>query len=153
MENNSLSFEEIIIKKKDLENLGRKVMKEVYEFLHDECILTFEEMKVEKDNIEKYLVSSYLRNIHKIERFVYDKSKEKNYKEYKKELEDESKCKEYLKEIENKIEDESLDFDLIYEVLDLIKLEFEIDEDLFVKKKAFCYIYSVCDIYHDYLKD
>ena len=40
----------VIIRKKDLKNLGRKLMKEVYKFLHDEYILTFEEMKVEKDN-------------------------------------------------------------------------------------------------------
>ena len=41
----------------------------------------------------------------------------------------------YLKEIEDRIEDESLDIKLIFEVLDRIKLEFEINEDLFVKKK------------------
>ena len=41
---------DFIIRKKDLENLGRKLMKEVYKFLHDEYILSFEEMKVEKMN-------------------------------------------------------------------------------------------------------
>ena len=127
-------MEEIIIRKKDLENLGRKLMKEVYKFLHDDYILTFEEMKVEKDKIEKYLVNFYLRNIHKIDHFLFEKSK---YENFIKELEDESKYKEYLKEIKNKIEDESLDIDLIFEVLDRIELEFEIDEDLFVKKKHF----------------
>ena len=125
-------MEEIIIRKKDLENLGRKLMKEVYKFLHDDYILTFEEMKVEKDKIEKYLVNFYLRNIHKIDHFIFEKSK---YENFIKELEDESKYKEYLKEIENKIEDESLDINFIFEVLDLIKLDFEIDEDLFYKKK------------------
>ena len=127
-------MEDIIIKKKDLENLGRKLMKEVYKFLHDEYILTFEEMKVEKDKIEKYLVTFYLRKIYKIDNFLFEKSK---YEKYNKELEDESKYKEYLKEIENKIEDESLNIDIIFEVLDLINLEFEIDEDLFDKKKHF----------------
>ena len=125
-------MEEIIIRKSDVENLGRKLMKEVYRFLHDEYILTFEEMKVEKDKIEKYLVTFYLRKIYKIDNFLFEKSK---YEKYNKELEDESKYKSYLKEIENKIKDESLDIDLIFEVLDRIKLEFEIDEDLFAKKK------------------
>ena len=143
-------MESITIKKSDVEKLGRKLMKEVYEFLHDEYILTFEEMKVEKDKIEKYLVNFYLRNIHKIDHFIFEKSK---YENFIKELEDESKYKEYLKEIKNKIEDESLDIDLIFEVLDRIKLEFEIDEDLFDKKKAFKYIYLVFDHYHTYLKD
>ena len=41
---------DLVIRKKDIENLGRKLMKEVYEFLHDDYILTFEEMKVEKIN-------------------------------------------------------------------------------------------------------
>ena len=133
-------MEDIIIKKKDLENLGRKLMKEVYKFLHDEYILTFEEMKVEKDKIEKYLVTFYLRKIHKIDHFIFEKSK---YEKYNKELEDESKYKEYLKEIENKIEDESLNIDIIFEVLDLINLEFEIDEDLFDKKSILLYLLCI----------
>ena len=66
---------------------------------------------------------------------------------------DESKYEKHLKEIEDKIEDESLDINLIFKVLDRIKLEFEIDEDLFDKKKAFKYIYLVFNIYYEYLKD
>ena len=123
-------MEEIIIRKKDLENLGRKLMKEVYKFLHDEYILTFEEMKVEKDKIEKYLVKFYFKN-----------SNFSLLNEYK------------LKEIEDKIENESLNIDLIFEVLDLIELDFEINEDLFSKKKAFEYNYLVFDHYHTYLYD
>ena len=46
----------VIIRKKDLESLGKKLMKEVYKFLHDEYILSFKEMKVEKENLEKNLV-------------------------------------------------------------------------------------------------
>ena len=122
-------MEEIIIRKSDVEILGRKLMKEVYKFLHDEYILTFEEMKVEKDKLEKYLLKFYFKK--------FDKS------EYEK----------YLKEIKNKIEDESLDINFLYSVLDKIKLDFEIDEDLFVKKKAFEYIYLVFDYYYTYLED
>ena len=122
-------MEEIIIRKKDIENLGRKLMKKVYKFLHDEYILTFEEMKVEKDKIEKYLVEFY-----KIHNFSL-------LKEYK------------LKEIEDKIENESLNIDLIFRVLILIKLDFEIDGDLFSKKKAFENIYSVFDNDYFYLED
>lgn len=126
-------MEDIIIKKKDLENLGRKLMKEIYKFLHDEYILTFEEMKVEKDKLEKYLIEFYFK--------IFDESKY------------ESEYENYLKAIEGRIEDESLDIHLIYEVLDIIKLDSEIGEDLFCKKKAFEYIYLVFDFYHKYLKD
>ena len=98
-------------------------MKEVYDYLHDEYILSFEEMKVEKDNLEKYLIIFYF-GINEI----INKTKYKN-------------C---LKFIEDKIEDESLDIDFIFEVLDKIKLEFEIDEELFVKKKSiFIYLFSI----------
>ena len=117
---------DLIIRKKDIENLGRKLMKEVYEFLHDEYILTFEEMKVQKDKIKKHLIFFYLKKL------MFDEIKYKNYEEI---IEDEIKYKKYLKEIEDKIEDESLDIKLIFDVLDMIKLDFEIDEDLFDKKK------------------
>ena len=119
-------MEDLVIRKKDIEKLGRKLMKEVYKFLHDEYILTFEEMKVQKDKIKKHLF--YLKKL------MFDEIKYKNYEEI---IEDEIKYKKYLKEIEDKIEDESLDIDLIFEVLDRIELEFEIDEDLYDKKKHF----------------
>ena len=132
---------DFIIRKKDLENLGRKLMKEVYKFLHDEYILSFEEMKVEKDNLEKYLVKFYFKMIYESKydiSLIFEKSKyEKYLKEIEDIIEDEIKYKKYLKEIEDKIEDESLDIDLIFEVLDRIELEFEIDEDLYDKKKHF----------------
>ena len=137
---------DFIIRKKDLENLGRKLMKEVYKFLHDEYILSFEEMKVEKDKIEKYLLEFYYKGIPIFFNFLIN---EKNQKEIEDKIED----KKNLKEIEDKIEDESLDIDLIYEVLNRIDLEFEIDEDLFCEKKAFIYIYLVLTNYYSYLKD
>ena len=130
---------DLIIKKKDLENLGRKLMKEVYEFLHDEHILSFEEMKVEKDKLEKYLIKFYFEMIDKN---IYENC-----------LKDKSKYQYCIKAIKKRIEDENLEISLIFEVLNRIKLEFEIDEDLFYKKKAFQYIYSVFDHYYTYLKD
>ena len=54
-------MDDLVIILNDIENLGRKVMKEVYDFLHDEYILTFEEMKVEKDKLEEYLILYYLK--------------------------------------------------------------------------------------------
>ena len=106
---------DLVIRKKDIENLGRKLMKEVYEFLHDDYILTFEEMKVEKNKLEKYLVNFYLSMIYEIGVIKHKKDVYDNY----------------LKELVAKIEDESLDIKIIFDVLDRIKLDFEINEDLF----------------------
>ena len=139
-------MEDIIIRKKDLENFGRKLIKKVYKFLHDEYILSFEEMKVEKDKIEKYLLEFYYKGIPNFFNYLINIKNQK-------EIEDKIKDKNSLKEIEDKIEDESLDIDLIYEVLNRIDLEFEIDEDLFCEKKAFIYIYLVLTNYYSYLKD
>ena len=128
---------DLVIKKSDIEKYGRKIMKEVYEFLNDEHILTFEEMKVEKNKLEKYLVNFYLSMIYEIGVIKHKKDVYDNY----------------LKELVAKIEDESLDIKIIYDVLERIKLEFEIHEDLFVKKKAFIYFYSIYYFYDYYLKE
>ena len=132
-------MEDIIIRKKDLENFGRKLMKKVYKFLHDEYILSFEEMKVEKDKLEKYLIKFYFEMI---DESIYENC-----------LKDKSKYQNCIKAIKKRIEDENLEISLIFEVLDRIDLEFEIDGDLFCEKKAFIYIYSVFDHYYTYLKD
>ena len=142
---------DLVIRKKDIENLGRKTMKEVYEFLNEDYFLTtFEELKVEQKKLKEYLVNSYLRMIYKIEEIHRDEEK---FDKYIKELEDESKYDKYLKELVAKIEDESLDISLIYKVLKSIKLDFEINEDLFVKNKAFIYFYSIYYFYDYYLKE
>ena len=164
---------DLVIRKKDIENLGRKTMKEVYEFLHDDYFLrTFEEMKLEQKRLEICLVNSYLRMIYKFDvnhhdkeleydnylkelvAKIEDKSKHDNYlKELVAKIEDKSKHDNYLKELVAKIEDESLDISLIYKVLKSIKLDFEINEDLFVKNKAFIYFYSIYYFYDYYLKE
>ena len=142
---------DLVIRKKDIENLGRKTMKEVYEFLNDDYILTtFEEMKLEKERLKKNLVNKYLCMYNNIDSFRYS---EKEYENYTKDLNDKSKYDSILKKMLSKIEDESLDIKIIYEVLDSLNLEFEIDEDLFDKKKAFIYIYSVYYFYDYYLKE
>ena len=112
-------MEDLIIRKKDIENLGRKLMKEVYKFLHDEYILTFEEMKVEKDKIKKNLILHYFE--------LYDDI----------EMMDVSILDRCLKILENKIEDKSLSIDFIFKILNNVELHSEIDEDLFFKKKHF----------------
>ena len=142
---------DLVIRKKDIENLGRKTIKEVYEFLNDEYFLkTFEELKLEQKRLEISLVNSYLRMIYKIDEIPRDEEK---FDKYIKEIEDESKYDKYLKELVAKIKDESLDIKIIYHVLDRIKLKFDIYEDLYVKNKAFIYFYSIYYFYDYYLKE
>ena len=113
---------DIIIKKKDIEKFGRKLMKKVYKFLHDKYILSLEEMKVEKDKIEKNLILHYFE--------LYDDI----------EMMDDSILDRCLRILENKIKDENLSTDFIFKILNNVELDFEIDEDLYMEKKHF-YIY------------
>ena len=142
-------MEDLVIRKTDILNFGRKTMKEVYEFLNDDYILsTFEEMKVEKERLEENIVIKHLKMIHGIDTFKYS---EKQYEDFNKDLNDKSKYDSIQKEMLSKIEDESLDIEIIYYVLERMKLEFEINEDLYVEKKAFIYFFSVYYLYNDYI--
>ena len=138
----------VIIRKKDVERLGRKLMKEVYKFLHDDYILNnFSEMNLEKQRLEKDLVLFKFKSV--------------NYTIVQKEISwsikyedfDKSKHEKELKIIEDEIENERLDFRLVFKVLNRLKLDNEIDEDLFQKTQAFLNIFEVFDSNYSYLED
>ena len=136
----------VILRQKDVERLGKELLKEVYEFLHDEYILNnFSEMKLEKQKFLKNLVHFKFR------RGNYTlKQEEKSWKvEY--ENFDESKYKEELKSIINEIKNKSLDIQLVFTVLNNLNLDEEIDGDLFFKKDAFINIFKVFDMNYSYL--
>ena len=138
----------VIIRKKDVERLGRKLMKEVYEFLHDEYILNnFSEMKLEKQRLEKDLV------LFKFESVNYTIVQKENSWSIKYEDFDKSKHEKELKIIEDEIENEGLDIRLVFKVLDRLKLDNEIDEDLFHKTQPFLNIFEVFDSNYSYLED
>ena len=137
----------VIIRKKDLESLGRKLMKEVYKFLHDEYILSFEEMKLEKEKLKKNLV------VFNFKSFNFTTVQKGNSWSIKYEDFDKSKYEKELKIIEDEIENESLDINLIFKVLNMLELDMEIDEDLFFKKNAFINIFKVFDSDYSYLED
>ena len=137
----------VIILKKDLERLGRKLMKEVYKFLDDEYILSFEEMKLEKGNLEKNLVIFNFQSVN------YSTVQKGNSWSLTYEDFDKSKHEEELKKIEDQIENESLDINLIFKVLNNLKLDMEIDEDLYFKILGFINIFKVFDSDYSYLED
>ena len=137
----------VIIRKKDVDRFGRKLMKEVYKFLHDEYILNnFSEMKLEKQRLEKDLV------LFKFESLNYtivqkEKSWSIKYEDF-----DKSKHEKELKIIDE-IENERLNIKLIFTVLNRLNLDMEIDEDLFYKNEAFLNIFKVFDSKYEYLED
>ena len=56
----------VIIKQKDVERLGKELLNEMFEFLHDEYILTnFEEIKeVKKESLNK-LILNHINTLHR----------------------------------------------------------------------------------------
>lgn len=129
----------VIIKKKDIDKIGKKLMKEVYHHIHDDYMLTFDEVKSERDYFDKNLVSKFL---------IFYKQKEKKYGEIV-----EMTYEDLLKKIEDEIKNETLDVEIIYHFLNGLKLNPDIDEDLYYSRKAFISIYDVYYYHYMYLKD
>lgn len=147
-----------IIQKKDLEKLGKKLMKEFYYHVHNDYLLKeFEEVKLKRkyydENLTKNFLSFHENQEKNIVSLYFDN---KRYKDLV-----EMKTEDLFKKIETKIKDETLNYEIIFNFLDQmdIKLEiskgndFEIDEDLFCMKKAFIHMYSVYHFDHHYLED
>ena len=137
----------VIIRKKDVERLGKEVLKEVYDFLHNDYILSnFAEMKIEKEKFQHSIILNDFRS-----RNYTETQKEnhltKNYFDL-----DKNKYEEELKKIKDKIENGTFTTDLIYHTLIDLNLESEIDEDLSTKKEAFLEIYRVITYQYKYLE-
>ena len=153
----------VIIRKKELVNFGRKLMKEVYEHVHDSYMITFDEVKKERKDFEKYLTKFYYKNKYEFElsqketcSSTFNKILGEINPEFIQKIEeyeklDEIKLEKLLKEIEGKIKNESLHIDVIFDVLNRLHLNNEIDEDLYYEKKAFIKIYEVHKFDYFYL--
>ena len=137
----------VIIRKKDLDKLGKEVLKEVYEFLHDEYILnTFPEMKEEKKKFFKNLVIGKFENVN------YTIVQKENSWSIEHEEIDENKFKDELKCVKDEIENGSLDTKIIFRtIVDLNFDNQELHEDLYAKAYAFKNIFSVYDSDYTFL--
>ena len=161
----------VIIFKKDLEKLGKLVMKDFYEQIHDDYFLKeFDEVKLKRkyydENITKEFLSFYKKqdNIDKSLIKLSLKDLVKMPDEDLLEMSDEDLLKipdeDLLKKINNKIQHNNLDVEIIYEFFDQMKrnlkinkqIDFEIDEDLFCSIKAFINLYLVYHFDHKYLE-
>ena len=145
-----------IIQKKDLEKLGKILMKEFYEHVHDEYFLNeFDEVKLKRKFYDENLTEEFLsfhENEEKTLRNLY-------FDNLRYEDLVEMKTKDLLSKIETEIKDETLDFEIIYNFLDQMdtKLninkfdDFEISEDLYCMKSAFMKMYKVYHYSYIYL--
>ena len=105
--------ETVTIRKSDVEKLGKDLMKEVDNFLHDEYIINnFPEIKL----VQK----------------IFDRS---------------------VNKLKDKFESEGLDIEEIYHILTRIKLDDEIDGDLYFKKEAYLRLFQVLFVDYTYLEN
>ena len=138
----------VIIRKKDVERLGKEVLKEMNDFLHDERILSkFEEMKEVQKNFLKNLVLFNFRN------FNVTKIQKGNLCKIKYEELDENEFENELKCVKDKINNGTLNTYVIFETLKDIDFVMEINEDLYSKKCAFVNIFKVINSDYTYLED
>ena len=129
----------VIIRKKDVDQLGKKLLKEVYEFLHDEDILNrCKDIEIEQVKFLKNLVCNH---IHTQYRQLYI-TKEKRDKLLK---------NNDLNLVKDAMEKDGVDIEGIYYTLDSINFDMDLDEDLYFKTLAFLDIFRVYDINHIYL--
>ena len=107
------------------------LLKKIDEFLHDDYILTFPEMKLEQEKFDKYL----------------NEKKDNGCLD--------EKIKEYLSFNEitfrDKYEKGDLNINDIFNILNRVKLDEEIDGDLWQENEAYLCLYKVYDNYFTYL--
>ena len=133
-------MEEVVIKKKDVDRLAKELLKEIFDFFHDEYIINnFEEMKIEKQKFLNNLVFNHI--------LYTNKKGEKNdlHEQFlecffnKKEFEYTSKL------VDEAMKDDGIDTSGIYITLNNLILDEEIDGDLDCKKDSFLDIFRVFD--------
>ena len=148
----------VIIFKKDLDNLGKKLMKEFYHHIHNDYFLKeYEEVRLKRKYYDENLTKQFLS---------FHENEEKNiHKPYfgNKRFKDllEMKTEDLLKNIETKILDETLEVEIIDRFLNQmdVKVEinngsdFELNENLFCMKKAFLNMYDIFHYDNHYLEN
>ena len=138
----------VILLKKDVERLGRELIKEVYDFLHDESILKdFPEFLETQKKFNKDLTHIRFSSLNS----TIISSPGKVSFEYK-QL-DEDKFEEELKSGVEAIKNGTMNIDTKFQILLVTNLDSEVDEDLYFKNKAFLDIYRVFDSSYTNLYD
>ena len=144
----------VIIRQKDAKRLGKELINEMFDFLHDEYILTeFEYMKeVQKKFLEK-LAFNHINTLHRQSKITKER-REELAKPFLDELIKSDKKVEYDPNlVKDAMKDDGIDTEGIYHTLISLNLVMEIDEDLYYKTKAFLDIFRVFEVSYRYLDD
>ena len=127
----------VIIFEKDLEKLGKKLMKEFYDHVHDENLLNeFDEVKLKREfydlNLTKQFLMFYKHKEVTLKNLYFDN---KRYEDLVK-----METKDLLSKIENKIQDETLNFELIHTFLSQMDIKLKISKGIDHEKSIYAYI-------------
>ena len=142
-------MDEVVIKKKDVDRLAKKLLKEIFDFFHNEYIINnFEEIKIEKPKFLNNLVFNHI---------IYSNKKGEKNELHKPFLESFFNKKEFeytSKLVDEAMKDDGIDTSGIYQTLINLNLDIEeIDGDLDCKKESFLDIFRVFESGYTYLKD
>ena len=153
----------VIIRKKDVKRLGKELLNEIFEFLHDEYILTkFKEMKEVQEKFLEKLAFNHINTLHRQYKITEEK-REELAKPFINELfktdENSSDLEKRARDlcisnlVKDAMKDDGIDTEGIYHTLISLNLNMEIDEDLYYKTKAFLDIFRVFETAYSYLED
>ena len=161
-------MDEVVIKKKDVDRLAKELLKEIFDFLHDEYILnSFTEMKIEQKKFLNNLVSNHISTLKRqskiteeqrtelvkplFNKFIDYKLRSSRDEEYFSKL---VKDEEYFsKLVKDAMKDDGIDTEGIYLTLNDLNFYDDIECNLYFKKESFLDIFRVFDIGYTYLKD
>ena len=143
----------VIIRKKNLDRLGRTLLKETFDFLHDEYILSkFEEMKLTQEIFLNSICLEHIETLFK-SKFITEEKRGELFKPFFYSKLENGKLYHDKDLVKKVMEDEKIDTEGIYKTLIKLRLDMEIDEDLYYKTKAFLDIFRVFDVGYMYLDD
>ena len=142
----------VIIRQNDLKRLGKELLNEMFDFLHDEYILTeFKEMKKKQEKFLENLAFNHINTLHRQYKITEEKRKELS-KPFLDKLFSMDKKVEYDSNlVKGAMEKDGIDTEGIYHTL--ISIDVELDEDLSFKTKAFLDIFRVFNVSYTYLED
>ena len=142
----------VIIRQKDLKRLGKKLLNEMFDFLHDEYILTnFKEMKEVQEKFLEKLAFNHIKTLYRQYK-ITEEIREELSKPFRNALFD--KKVEYDPQlIKDAMKDGGIDTEGIFHTLVTLNLDAEIDKDLYFQTRAFLDIFRVFETAYMYLED
>ena len=143
----------VIIKQKDVERLGKELLNEMFNFLHDEYILTtFPEMEAVKEKFLKELAFNHINTLKRQYR-ITEEERQELAKPFIDKLFDNKNIEYDPNLVKEAMKDDGIGTKGIYHTLVCLDLEMEINEDLYYKTKSFLDIYRVFETGYSYLED